>query len=197
MSYALPDEGSRYRRLHWLYRRMLRLWVGKVVLVADGERRGLAVQYPPDADPRYSLRRQIAIGLLAAPLRVGLGATRRLQKVASWVDRMHAQVRNTGIWYLDFVAVIPEARGRGIGTSLLVDRLRLVEQSGLPCYVTTAQPAIASRYQRHGFVIVQHGPMGSGGPHGWLLYRAGHHDRKEEARVLSGGCEKVKHKFIF
>jgi GNAT superfamily N-acetyltransferase len=61
------------------------------------------------------------------------------------------------LWYLGVIATVPPSRGKGLGTGLLEQSLKLVDKAGLPAYLESTNPRNVSLYQRHGFATT--GPI--------------------------------------
>jgi ribosomal protein S18 acetylase RimI-like enzyme len=55
-------------------------------------------------------------------------------------------------WYLGVIATVPPSRGRGLGSMLLAQTLRIVDHAALPAYLESTNPRNVSLYERHGFV---------------------------------------------
>ena len=57
------------------------------------------------------------------------------------------------LWYLGVVATEPAAQGRGLGTALLEESTKRVDDSRLPAYLESTNPRNVSLYQRCGFKV--------------------------------------------
>jgi len=55
-------------------------------------------------------------------------------------------------WYLEAVGTVPEARGRGIGPTVLTPILDRCDNDALPAYLESSNPRNIPFYERHGFV---------------------------------------------
>lgn len=55
-------------------------------------------------------------------------------------------------WYLRAIGTVPAARGLGVGTSLLGDRLSCADAAGVGAYLESSTPENVSYYQRFGFI---------------------------------------------
>ncbi|QQQ74337.1 GNAT family N-acetyltransferase [Saccharothrix sp. 6-C] len=78
-----------------------------------------------------------------------------LRRMAAAVALPHPDVPHL---YLASMAVVPESRGRGVGTAILRHRLTRADAERQPVYLEASTPRSAALYARHGFVP-------SGAPH--------------------------------
>jgi GNAT superfamily N-acetyltransferase len=106
---------------------------------------GVAVWFPPGLHPDGE-----AIGAYLEatipPERLGpLAAGMELQ------GRFHPEEPH---WYLPWIGVRPEARGRGIGAALLAHGLDRADRHGMPAYLEATSRRNAALYARHGFEIL-------------------------------------------
>ena len=65
-------------------------------------------------------------------------------------------------WYVNVLAVVPEERGQGHGTTLLslaVDIARRLRMSGLSLIVSSANENARRLYERHGYTLAGSRPM--------------------------------------
>lgn len=108
---------------------------GGLAVTADGA--GVAVWLPRGAEAPASELESIPDDL--ARLRTFLGLTEGRHPVG----RAHR--------YLVFLGVRPEARGHGIGATLLRDGLARADAAGLPSYLEASSPRNLPLYRRHGF----------------------------------------------
>jgi ribosomal protein S18 acetylase RimI-like enzyme len=58
-------------------------------------------------------------------------------------------------WYLQAMSVHPRAQRRGVGTRLMTPALALADETNLPCYLQTSDPANIDYYRRFGFEVTQ------------------------------------------
>ena len=125
ISWMLPSEGSRIRRLRRYYVTELRQESlrHKAVDVAskDGRIVGAALWLPPGTwSPAFGYLR-------AFGRRVDVAS--RYMSVA---NRAHPV--DTPHWYLAHIGVDPSWRGQGVGSALLRSRLARCDEEGLPAY---------------------------------------------------------------
>jgi RimJ/RimL family protein N-acetyltransferase len=55
-------------------------------------------------------------------------------------------------WYLEAIGTVPEARGQGIGPTVLTPVLDRCDAERLPAYLESSNPQNIPFYERHGFV---------------------------------------------
>ncbi|MDT7547434.1 MAG: hypothetical protein QOE99_3544 [Actinomycetota bacterium] len=75
-------------------------------------------------------------------------------------------------WYLEAIGTVPEARGRGIGPTVLTPVLERCDATGLPAYLESSNPRNISFYERHGFVAMPLFPLPDGCPAITPMWRA-------------------------
>lgn len=123
---------------------------------------GVALWMPPGTFP-LSLGRKarMAPALLQAALSAR-GAFPAFARVGATLEKAHP---HDSLWYLQAMGVHPRAQRRGVGKQLLSPTLALADESGLPCYLHTSDPANIEYYERFGFEVSQpaievfaHGP---------------------------------------
>jgi ribosomal protein S18 acetylase RimI-like enzyme len=59
-------------------------------------------------------------------------------------------------WYLAMIGVDPSRQGRGLGSAVLKESLRRVDESGLPAYLESSNPKNVPLYERFGFEVMGH-----------------------------------------
>jgi ribosomal protein S18 acetylase RimI-like enzyme len=85
------------------------------------------------------------------PLLEKLAGTRAPQ-VAQLLDRFDAaHPKDAPHYYLSLLATHPAQRGRGLGMSLLAEKLARIDAESMPAYLESSNPANHARYERAGF----------------------------------------------
>lgn len=56
-------------------------------------------------------------------------------------------------WYLSSIGTTASARGRGVASGLIRDRLRAADRDGVGTYLESSTPANVPMYERFGFVV--------------------------------------------
>lgn len=142
---------------------------GKVFILGEPTQ-AVAAWLPPGAYPLRYLD-LLRGGAWSGPLRFRPHTLKRLIDLAMLPDRIHARTLPGPHWYLLALAVRPDAQGRGLGSQLLREGLQLVDASGLPCGLDTANPRALALYQRFGFEVAFESQLPKNGPPVWLLTR--------------------------
>ena len=140
---------DRERRLTWAFTAFAGTAVrtrGAAVLAAEAGT-AAALWLPPGAW-RPPLHEQVRTApALARAMRAG-GVLRGL-RLQSSVERHHPREPH---WYLEALGALPEARGTGVGGSVVQPVLDHCDQQGLPAYLESSNPRNWSFYERLGFV---------------------------------------------
>jgi GNAT superfamily N-acetyltransferase len=181
--YLFPDERQRRASLRWLLRANLVAQAPLVhsFCVGDDSRAGsgrtiVAMGFwQAPASVSVAGPSRVRLGMLAMPIRCGLGAARRVLEISRAVDgAFRTALGATEAWVLNNMAVADHLRGAGLGAELLERELRtLVEPSGLPAVLATQRPENVRFYGRLGFEVVAEETLGSGAhafPN-WIMMR--------------------------
>lgn len=162
--WLIPDLTTRQT----VYRRFFRIHVdhalrhGRIDLTHDGD--GAAVWLPHPSrvgEPHdYGAR-------LAAACGPWLRRFELLDEVST--------ARHPATWhhYLAFIGVHPDRQCEGIGSTLLADHTARLDQRQIPAYLEASTPHSRDLYLRHGFRVVDAGPiaMPEDGPPIWPMWR--------------------------
>ena len=73
-------------------------------------------------------------------------------------------------WYLQYVGCVPESQGRGLGGTVIRNRLARCDAEGLPAALETATPGNVPIYQALGFAITSTYDI-EDGPKFWTMWR--------------------------
>jgi ribosomal protein S18 acetylase RimI-like enzyme len=169
-TYFFPQAPERGIGLAHIFRMALRhgLRGGAVDAVHDGG--GVAIWLRSER-ATMSLPRMIRMGLLAAALRVGYAATRRIMRFLQWMEEQRQQSVASRHWYLLNLAVRPELQGQGLGSILLRSGLDRAQLQGVPCFLETTNPRNVPFYEKHGFRMIHEGHPPKGGPQVWSFLK--------------------------
>ena len=166
-AYICPDPARRTAQLRWLLGGNLRLQpdlTASFCVARDSIVDAMGFWTPPGA-AEIGFMAKVKAGILAAPVRLGAGGTRRLLEVTSEIDRQRDRLLADGpFWYLNNMAVREELRGTGIGTNLLREQLAGLTETApaAPAALTTQRPENVTFYRRLGFEIASEDIVGRG-----------------------------------
>jgi GNAT superfamily N-acetyltransferase len=167
MAYAVlgDDHDRRYRHTHRFFARLYRLAPQQRPLVARFEGRVVASTNDLVRGSCRARPIDIARSLPALALAGPRGAIRIGRWFADWErrdpDRAHAHFGPFG--------VEPELQGRGIGSLVLREYTRRLDEAGEHSYLETEKPENVALYQRFGFEIVDEAEV-LGVPN-WFMWR--------------------------
>lgn len=98
--------------------------------------------------------------------------TEIIEGLQAYDDNCHHHFPDEPVWYLKLLGVDPEGQGKGIGSTLLRESLRELDEDGLPAYLETGTERNVRFYERFGFEVrraeVQLAPGST--PH-WTMIR--------------------------
>lgn len=116
----------------------------RLLVTRDGKAVGVAVATAPGARPGVAAQaRWMARTLRRCGLRALVGTLTYLRRTQPW--------KPSDAWVLEFVGVLPEARGQG-WAHVLCDRAQ-VDHPEAPAFLTTADPRNVGLYEHWGFRV--------------------------------------------
>lgn len=121
---------------------------GTVQVTEDHAGASLWVPFDPAAADAESEAIGEDLAAAAGPYIERFGIIGQLMDAAHPVQEAHA--------YLHFFGTIPERQGTGIGSAMLADQLRKLDEAGLPAYLEATTLRSAALYARHGFRRLDH-----------------------------------------
>lgn len=122
------------------------------------DKQGVALWLLP-GQTAMSLGRMHKAGMLAAPLRMGLGAFSRFIGFAAHTDKLHRAAAAMPHYYLFALGVAPSAQGKGTGARLVREMLERADREMLPTYLETQSPRNVDLYRRLGFHVAAEEPF--------------------------------------
>ncbi len=120
---------------------------GKVILAL--EEQGACVWYPAEV-PIFNEQFEQTLAEITSIISHfgGLEAGKRFEELIQKVGANEPKVPHCEVF---FIALKPEARGKGIGESLLKPVLNYADTKQVGCYLVSSNPRNISFYERHGF----------------------------------------------
>lgn len=157
VSWLFPDEGERRRLQPYFYEPMLT----HAETYLAGERDGAAVWLSLAAG-------QTPYEAPESPTDFGAHGA-RLMAVGQLLAQRHPY--SEAHLYLPCMGVVPAARGNGLGSALLRDRLERADAEGLGTYLEASSPRSRDLYLRHGFTDAGEPVRVPDGPTLWPMWR--------------------------
>lgn len=162
--WAVPDEEVRRAALPPVFDAFAEVYVplGESYVAGDGA--GAALWAPAGVEP-FTEEQSEAFGERMIEI-LGPHAERTSQ-----LDELLAEHHpEEPCLYLQFVGVVPEQQGRGIGSHLLTTVLERADAIGTPAYLDATSPDNRRLYERHGFETVRELTLPDG-PSLWSMWR--------------------------
>lgn len=163
-AWVLPDANRRRQRLPAVFAAFAETYLphGETYVAGDGA--GAALWAPAGSEPVPEEHAEAFGQRLAAAL--GDDADRAFELDALLEQHHPAQP----CFYLQFVGVVPERRGSGLGSRLLTTVLQRCDASATPAYLEATSEDNRRLYQRHGFETVGELTLPDG-PSLWPMWR--------------------------
>lgn len=152
------------------YRAIIRIGMRYGEVTTTSSLDGLAIWVSPENN-NFTFGSMFRTGLVSSILAIGLRPAYRFMRSALYVEGLQLEATKRPRWILVFLGVEPSRQGKGIGGVLIQPVLDRADDSGIPCYVESADERNLSFYNRHGFEVVNRGQVPNGGPKVWVLVR--------------------------
>jgi|TARA_A100001234_G_scaffold126320_1_gene110797 GNAT superfamily N-acetyltransferase len=75
----------------------------------------------------------------------------RVEHVVQFFDELGKYHPDEDHWYLAFIALDPSKQGQGLGSLILKEALKVVDEQGKIAYLESSNPKNMTLYERHGF----------------------------------------------
>jgi ribosomal protein S18 acetylase RimI-like enzyme len=135
-------------------------------VLATEDLTGGALWYPPGTS-EISFARQLSLADKMIPV---VGWTGLLRLVMS-LDKIHRNHPKEKYYYLQFVGVAPEHRGKGTGAALLKPLLDICDNEKCGAFLENSKERNIDFYRRFGFDVTVKIFPGKGSPPLWLMWR--------------------------
>jgi ribosomal protein S18 acetylase RimI-like enzyme len=153
---------------HFFYLLIKEVYLPRGIVHMEREGRAAALWLPPEERHGVAPR----LGLLRFGLRLvqenGLRTVWRLHRQGSVFSRQYPSEPH---YYLQFIGCRHDEQGRGIGSALLEEGLRICDERGMPAYLECSNPRNVPLYRRYGFEVRANEAVGKHGPMAWFMWR--------------------------
>ncbi|MEU2891080.1 GNAT family N-acetyltransferase [Streptomyces albidoflavus] len=159
--HVIAAEGhvERVRRFQEICLTRIGMVYGRVWVADEG--RAVAVWATPDEDPSPAFAEVgPVLGELIGDRQAAYESAE--QAVAPYRPQEPA-------WFLNTVAVAPEAQGKGLGGAVLVPGIEEAERAGYPAFLETSSERNVRFYERLGFRVTAAVTLPDGGPRTWCM----------------------------
>jgi GNAT superfamily N-acetyltransferase len=164
--WVIPDDSRRAQLMERGFALYLRrLWFAQDECYTTDAIAGAAIWELPGQWQVPLLKQLSLLPSMAAAFR------RFLPRVLRAIAALEADHPPEPHYYLPFVGLEPQWRGRAIGSALLRPVLARCEAEGVPAYLEASSPRNRALYERHGFVATQEFRLGQGSPPVWRMWR--------------------------
>jgi ribosomal protein S18 acetylase RimI-like enzyme len=166
-TWLVPDDTRRlavHERAFELFLR--RIWLAHGETYVGGDDAGVSVWDPPEA---WQVGMGEQLRLMPALARI---FGRRLPKALGALARAEKNHPAEPHFYLAFMGVAAESRGRGMGSALMFGVLQRCDAERLGAYLEASSPRNRALYERHGFEVTEELRLGRGSPPLWRMWRA-------------------------
>ncbi|ESQ01042.1 GNAT family N-acetyltransferase [Streptomyces albidoflavus] len=156
---AAEGHAERVRRFQEICLTRIGMVYGRVWVADEG--RAVAVWATPDEDPSPAFAEVgPVLGELIGDRQAAYESAE--QAVAPYRPQEPA-------WFLNTVAVAPEAQGKGLGGAVLVPGIEEAERAGYPAFLETSSERNVRFYERLGFRVTAAVTLPDGGPRTWCM----------------------------
>ncbi|WP_082974115.1 GNAT family N-acetyltransferase [Mycobacterium sp. E740] len=168
MTWMLPDDAARERRLERMFATMIRHHFLRTegAEIARGTSIGAAALWDPPG--RWKHTRLQELRMMPAFIRAFGRNGRRGQQAMELMKKHHPEEPH---WYLGVIGSDPTVRGTGFGQALMRSRLDRCDAEYAPAYLESSNPDNIPYYQRFGFGVTGEITLPDGGPSLWPMWR--------------------------
>lgn len=162
--WVVPDADLRRQRLQSVFAAFAELYLIHDETYLADEGAGAALWAPAGSEPVPEEHAETFGTRLAAALEKHAERALELDEL---LDQHHP---DQDCAYLQFMGVVPEHQGRGLGSRLLTTVLGGCDATDTPAYLEATSPDNRRLYQRHGFEVVGELTLPDGPPL-WRMWR--------------------------
>ena len=170
INWIVRQDGKRRWAMQTFFRRNVGRALGRAELFVTTNGGGGAVWWAPGTHNRPASRpwwRRLRQDFGNARLT----GWRRLRNLHDVGRILGERTPSTPHYYLNTLGVLPDQRGRGLGSTLIREVTQRLDREGVPAYLENTKERNLSLYQRHGFRVLDSRAMPRGGPTLWFMWR--------------------------
>jgi len=170
--YIIPDAAERARWMPRFYEVFMRTWAASGQLYGVGDSlEGIAVWSKP-GQKDLEFGRLVGNGFLKLVFSPFLVQFIRAGRIFSRFEAMQKQYAPEPHYYLNTIAVLPEAQGKGLASQLIKPFLAKADAEGVSVYTETMTPANVGLYEHYGFQVMEQYRVPQTDLSIWSFYRA-------------------------
>ncbi|NND67163.1 MAG: GNAT family N-acetyltransferase [Halioglobus sp.] len=144
------------------------LYLPRGMIHMDDAGRAVALWLPPEE--RYELPPRLSLITFGVRL-ARAGGLRYLRRLRTQGAVYAKHLPREPHYYLQFLGCSYEHQGRGIGSAVLREGLRVCDGRDMPVYLESSNERNLPLYERHGFVVRDTAQVAKNGPNVWFMWR--------------------------
>jgi ribosomal protein S18 acetylase RimI-like enzyme len=153
----------------YFFRMLIRdVYLARGIVHIEEQGRAAALWLPPEQRLRLVPRLRLLRFGLKILHQNGVRPVWRVLRQGALFAKHHPQEPH---YYLQFIGCCRSEQGRGIGSALLKQGLRICDERGMPAYLECSNPRNVPLYERHGFIVTGQFAVGKNGPMAWFMWR--------------------------
>ncbi len=169
--YFFPHASERMNKLSHVLRMLVRYGVLYGEVYATSPNVEGVIVWLPSEHVEMSPWHMMRSGGFSVMLNMSKGDMGRMMRYIEYGSAMHKRHAPFRHWYLQFIGVGPEFRGKGYASVLLTPMFARMNAERLPCYLETQNPQNIPMYQHYGFRVVEEGSIPGSETAHWAMLR--------------------------
>ncbi len=167
INWLVKQDTSRQARTTTLFEMFIRHFAIEYGHVYTTDEKNTAVLWVPPKKFDSSILKQLTV--LPTLMKV-IGMNHLVNRLigANNIEKYHI---NEPHYYLMFIGIDPELKGKGIGTMLINHVLDNCDSERIPAYLEATREDLVDYYKRFGFQLKEVIQVVKGGPYMWLMQR--------------------------
>lgn len=166
LNWFVRQDQQRSQAFQLIFQYFFRRSVHKKHVFTAGDFSGSAIWYPPG-----QWRGGVFEQLLNLPLIIRACGLSRIPGIIKALNILENNHPSTPHYYLHFIGVSAQARGKGVGGCLMREVLKKCDEDGIPAYLENSKETNIGFYQGYGFEVKRCIKFEEGAPDIWLMWR--------------------------